>query len=166
MVGPAIVLMRKYRFNVWSALSITWALLSVPLHAQFVYDGDNTDVVFGFTINPATGALTAIAGPPFAAGAGAGPVEVAVHPSGRFAYVASFTPSTITGYTINPATGALTAIEGSPFVAGSTPYSVAVDPSGKFANVANLGSNTVSGYNINPASGALTAIGGSPSLLE
>jgi 6-phosphogluconolactonase len=43
--------------------------------------------VSAFTINPSTGALTEIAGSPFAAGMM--PRSVVVDPSGKFAYVVS-----------------------------------------------------------------------------
>jgi DNA-binding beta-propeller fold protein YncE len=110
--------------------------------------------------NPVTGALTAIAGSPFAAGSGAG--VMAVDPSGKFAYGVNSFADTVSGYTINPVTGALTTIPSSPFSAGSNPVSVAVDPSGRFAYVTNSFADTVSGYTINPATGALTPIAGSP----
>jgi hypothetical protein len=113
------LVMRRGCFKAWSALAITLALMGTPLHAQFVYVGDPQGQVWGFAINPATGALSSIAGSPFATGAGAGAVTVVVHPSGRFAYVASLTPNTITGYTINSATGALATIAGSPFATGN-----------------------------------------------
>jgi len=44
-----------------------------------------SDTVSGYTINPATGALTAIAGSPFAAGIE--PIAIAVDPKGKFVYV-------------------------------------------------------------------------------
>src|SRR3984893_11333721 len=158
-------------FNVWSALVITLTLLGAPIRAEFAYVANlNSNNVSGYTINPTTGALTAIAGSPFAAGGSPG--SVAVDPSGKFAYVANEfgnSGNSVSGYTINPSTGALTAITGSPFAAGVYPRSVAVDPSGKFAYVANeFGNNlysvsgSVSGYTIDPTTGALTAITGSP----
>ncbi len=126
--------------------------------------GDNN--ISGYTIDSATGALTTIAGSPFASG-GAGPQSAALDPSGKFLYVVNgslenFSGDNVSGYTINPTTGALTPITGSPFPAGSGPEYVAVDPSGKFVYVTNSISDTLSGYAINPATGALTAIAGSP----
>ena len=47
--------------------------------------GDN---VSAYTINSSTGALSAVAGSPFAAGND--PWSVTVDPSGKFAYVANF----------------------------------------------------------------------------
>jgi DNA-binding beta-propeller fold protein YncE len=80
--------------------------------------------ISGYTINPSTGALTAIAGSPFAAGFS--PISVAVDPNGKFAYVANWEGNNVSGYTINPNTGALTAIAGSPFAAGTRPFCVTV----------------------------------------
>jgi DNA-binding beta-propeller fold protein YncE len=111
-------------------------------------------------IDPGTGALTAIAGSPFAAGSF--PHCVAVDPSDRFAYVANGFDNSVSGYMIDPGTGALTAIASSPFSAGSFPQYVAVDPSGKFAYGANQLTANISGYTIDPNTGALTAMAGSP----
>ena len=90
----------------------------------------------------------------------AGTISVAVHPSGKFAYVANSgfkNSNTISMYTIDATTGALTSIG---TVAGENPGSVAVHPSGKFAYVANVGSsNSISMYAIDAATGALTSIG-------
>lgn len=113
-----------------------------------------------YTINSTTGALSPIGGSPFAAGTR--PYDVAVDPSGKFAYVVNNISNDVSAYTINMATGALSPVSGSPFSTGSAPISVAVDPSGKFAYVANNNSNSVSAYSINSATGALSPIGGSP----
>ena len=157
--------------SLWLALAIAVGLFAAPFsRAQFAYVASNgSDSVSGYTIDPNTGALTAIAGSPFPAGSF--PVSVAVDPSGKFAYVANNSPfsggnGNVSGYTIDPNTGALTAIADSPFPAGAGPASVAVDPSGKFAYVTNApfssGTGNVSGYTIDPNTGALTAIAGSP----
>jgi 6-phosphogluconolactonase len=136
--------------------------ISAPLRAHFAYVANlgGSDIL-GYTINPVTGALTAIAGSPFAAGKY--PQSVAVDSGGKFAYAVNEADGSVSAYSIGPS-GALTPISGSPFAAGEAPQSVVVDPSGKFACVVNAGSDTgnVSGYTINPATGALTAIAGSP----
>ncbi|TAG24225.1 MAG: hypothetical protein EAZ37_16770, partial [Burkholderiales bacterium] len=119
-----------------------------------------TDNVSAYTINPSTGALTAVAGSPFTAGDT--PRSVTVDPSGKFAYVANLLDRNVSAYIINTTTGALTPVAGSPFAAGNGPASVTVDPSGKFAYVANVSSNNVSAYTINPTTGALTPVAGSP----
>src|SRR4029077_19951728 len=102
----------------------------------------------------ANGALTPVAGSPFATGMT--PFSVAVSPTAKFAYVANDTSNNVSAYNIG-ADGALTQLTslGSPFAAGTNPISVAVDPTGKFAYVANNGGNNVSAYSIR-AHGALT----------
>src|ERR1700736_6978580 len=84
--------------------------------------GGNT--VLGCIMDPATGALTPIAGSPFAAGIL--PTSIAVNPTSKFACVANLGDNTVSGYAIELATGALTPVKGSPFAAGSRPFSVAV----------------------------------------
>jgi sugar lactone lactonase YvrE len=147
------------RFVLGTAIGLASAL--APLRAQFAYVTNFSDSnVSAYTIDPATGALTAIPGSPFSAGAD--PVSVAVDPSGKFVYVANNAVGNIvSGFTIDP-TGALTVIAGSPFSAGKQPNWVAVDPSGKFAYVANAGDNTVSGTRSTRGHRAPTAIAGSP----
>jgi sugar lactone lactonase YvrE len=138
---------------------VTLGAVTVDPNGKFAYTANEGGIsVSGYTINPATGALTLIAGSPF--GAGGAPDSVTVGPSGKFAYVANFLSDDVDGYTINPATGAL--FGPPPFAAGAGPISVTVDPRGKFAYVANNGDNNVSGYTINPATAALTPIAGSP----
>ncbi len=138
----------------------------VALH--FAYVGNYSDgTVSAYAIDPNTGALTAVAGGPFAV-SGTGTLSIALTPNGKFAYVASryssptATPcgSTLSAFSVNANTGALTPIAGSPF--GSCPVSVTVDPTGKFAYATNLNTNTISAYTIDPTTGALTAVAGSP----
>jgi 6-phosphogluconolactonase len=143
-----------------AALAIAVSLFASPLRAQFAYVANfNSNNVSGYTIDPSTGALSSIAGSPFAAGSF--PRWVAVDPGGKFVYVVNEGDKNVSGYTIDPSTGALTAIAGSPFTTGGDPRSMAVDPSGKFAYVADFTGNVL-GYTINPSTGALTAIAGSP----
>jgi 6-phosphogluconolactonase len=85
-----------------------------------------TGSVWAYTINSSTGALSALAGSPFAAGNG--PSSVVVDPSGRFVYVTNFGANvgSVSAYIINSSTGALSRVAGSPFGAGSFPVSVAI----------------------------------------
>ena len=127
----------------------------------FVYVANaGSDNVSAYTIDAASGALTPVAGSPFAAGSR--PAEVAVDPSGKFVYVANQGSNNVSAYTIDATSGALTPVAGSPFAAGTAPVIVAVDPSGKFVYVTDQGSNNVSAYTIDAASGALTPVAGSP----
>ncbi|MDQ2901594.1 MAG: beta-propeller fold lactonase family protein, partial [Acidobacteriota bacterium] len=135
--------------------------LARPGRAEFAYVANgSSNNVLGYTVNGATGALTPVAGSPFAAGTF--PISVTVDPAGKFAYVTNELDNTISGYSINAATGALTPIAGSPFATGARPFSVVIDPTGKFAFVANANDNNLSGYAINAVTGALTPVPGSP----
>lgn len=90
--------------------------------------------------------------------------DIAIDPTGRFAYVDS--PGTAGGagslsaYAINAATGALTLIGSVP--TGVVPFSLTVDPTGRFVYVVNRNSNSVSAYAIEPRTGALTPVPGQP----
>ena len=137
---------------------------SVVVHpsGKFAYVANYGDDLLGsvpgsvsmYRIN-ADGSLTTIGK---IAEAFVGTMAVAVHPSGKFAYVANAGRSnTISMYTIDATTGALTSA--GTIAAGTLPESVAVDPSGKFAYAANAESNNVSMYTINATTGALTSAG-------
>ena len=136
---------------------------------RFVYQvGGNTDGVFGYSINPTTGALTKIAGSPFISELSA-PFGVAVDPTGRFLLVVdsvscpTCTPQGITVFAISPSSGALTLVPGSPFpppLGVSSFMAVTVDPTGRFAYVVNnAGTCCVTSYSINASTGALTHVG-------
>jgi 6-phosphogluconolactonase len=142
-----------------------FASVAVDPSGRFAYVA-NGDFFFGegntvsmYTIDAATGALTAIA--PGTIAARLTPLSVAVDPSGRFAYAANSLSDNVSMYAINATTGALTLID-TPVAAGRDPLSAAVDPSGRFAYVANEGSSPSSGnvsmYTINATTGALAPI--------
>lgn len=151
----------QYSFG--GAIDPSGKLLYVTLQNLFPYDYGG---VFGFTIDPNSGALTPVSGSPFPTAAGAYGGWLTVDPTDRFLYMTniSFDLSTdsVSGFTIDPTTGALTPITGSPFPTGSGAAYVAVHPNGKFAYVTNIFANAVSGYTIDSTSGALTPITGSP----
>ncbi|MGC8212808.1 YncE family protein [Ralstonia solanacearum] len=111
--------------------------------------------VMAFAINGATGALVPAGSP---AATGHAPFFIALHPAGRFAYVANFADDTLSVYAINGATGAL-APAGSPVATGGNPFAIAIHPSGRFAYVANVFSGTISLFAIDARTGALTPIG-------
>jgi 6-phosphogluconolactonase len=141
-----------------------------PKFVYVVNTGSNT--ISGYNIDGNTGALNPIPGSPFAAGAA--PVSVAVHPTGKFALVANRCDGTaacangsVSVYTINSSSGILSPAKGSPFTSGSLTTSVAIDPTGKFAFVSSqcvnsCSSGAVSAYAINSATGTLTPAPGSP----
>ncbi len=86
--------------------------------------GSGSSSVLAYAIDATPGALTSVAGSPFAAGNS--PACVAVNPAGTFVYVVNNGANNVSAYTVDPTTGALTPITGSPFAAGTSPQSVAV----------------------------------------
>ena len=160
--------MRRGWFSACTAGAIALALSGISLHAQFVYVANDIigpGSVSGYTIDPTTGAFTAVAGSPFEAGVE--PTAVAVDLKGKFAFVVNKDPNeSISAYSIGPS-GVLTPVPGSPFPGEFGSRAVAVDPSSKFVYVANsvVGDThpgSISGYTIDPSTGALTVIAGSP----
>jgi hypothetical protein len=118
--------------SVFSMLAVGLVWLAAPLRAQFAYVPNvGSNNVSAYSIG-ANGALTPVAGSPFAAGNN--PNSVAVNPTGEFAYAVNFRSNNVSAYSIG-ADGALTPVAGSPFAAGNNPNSVAVNPTGKFAYV-------------------------------
>jgi YVTN family beta-propeller protein len=142
--------------------------VAVDPSGKFAYVANaGVDVLPGsvsmYTINATTGALASIG--TINADQNA-PFSVAVHPSGKFVYVANeggYAPTSVSMYTINATTGVLTLV--GVVAAGGRAISVAVDPMGKFAYVANASNgfpgeaDDVSMYTINTTSGTLTSIG-------
>jgi 6-phosphogluconolactonase len=128
-----------------------------------ITDGTQSSVagsVSGYAVDPTTGALTALAGSPFAAGSR--PSAVAADPSNKFLYVANKLSNNVSAFTVDAKSGALTEIAASPFAVGSAPVALAVDPLGKFVYVANQTSNSLSVFALDGVSGALTPASGSP----
>jgi len=91
----------------------------------------------------------------------AGPISIAVDPTGHFVYVGA--SDSVSAYAIDPTTGLLTALPGSPFAAaGGYVNELAIDPSGKFLYTANTTTNNVSALAIDATTGSLTPMPGSP----
>ena len=95
--------------------NITTVVVDCARFAFVANSGSNN--ISAYLIDNTSGALTAVAGSPFATGAN--PSAVTVDPNGQFAYVANAGSSNVSAYTINTATGALTAVVGSPFATGA-----------------------------------------------
>jgi 6-phosphogluconolactonase len=138
--------------------------LAIGAGGKFLYVGmsgtvNANDVVSAFSIDPATGALTQLAGSPFPTGND--PQGVTTDPSGKFLFTANAGDSTVSAFTIDATSGGLTAV-GSPFVLQGAPDGLAVDPTGGFLLVANSGNNGLSVFSINATSGVLSPITGSP----
>jgi sugar lactone lactonase YvrE len=108
----------------------------------FFYTGGNVgSVMAGFSVNPATGVMTALGGSPFASGAG-NPVGYATDASGRL-FVSSF-GGAVRAFTT--ASGIPTAVTGNPFTSGlSGGVAGAVTASG-FYVVADRSGNRVGSF--------------------
>ena len=116
----------------------------------------------GYSIDPASGAMTEMPGSPFAAGEN--PASVAVEASGRFLFVGNVGGLSISGgeasvgvavYSINPDTGVPTEVAGSPFATASNPAFLVADPSARYLYV-GTGSGIL-GFTIDQTTGALVA---------
>jgi 6-phosphogluconolactonase len=114
---------------------------------------------WAYSIDAASGSLTAVLESPFGSG-GAGIEETAaIDASGKFLIVSlanyKFPGTNCLGVSsIDANTGALTAVPGSPF--GTACGELAADPSGPY--IYSGGSGLITAYAIDPSSGALTAL--------
>jgi 6-phosphogluconolactonase len=129
--------------------------------AQYVFVGDEgSHEVSAFTVDPTTGALTAVPGSPIAAGTDPQALAVLQFAGADTLYVANAGSNNVSAYTIDSSTGALTEQQGSPVAVGGSPTSIVLDFNGGLgvAYVANHGgSNDISAFFMD-----LTPVPGSP----
>jgi 6-phosphogluconolactonase len=100
---------------------------------------------------------------------GAGPRQVAFHPSGRFAYLINELDSTMVALSYDGHTGTLKELQIAPtlpngFQGRSTCSDVQVSPSGAFVYGSNRGHDSIVIYKIDQRTGRLTCVGYEPSL--
>jgi 6-phosphogluconolactonase len=116
-----------------------------------------------FSIDPARGLLTPVAGSPFAFAslAAPNPQFLAVSPTAGFLYVSNGASGNISAFSIGT-NGVLTEFADSPFSlgAGATAAGLAIDPKGQFLYAADSANNKIVSFSI--AGGALSAAAGSP----
>jgi 6-phosphogluconolactonase len=147
-------------------------------NGRLLYVSDELqDVIYGYSIDPRTGTLTAISGSPFGSpfgsgcnGSPSGGCQLAIDPQGRYLAIAG--PVTNLGkqigtFLINQNTGALTPTSAAAPVDNSSPVQVVFDPSGRFVYASDLGSLAgsgiqVSAFSIDSTTAALTPLVGSP----
>ncbi|MGC3981540.1 MAG: beta-propeller fold lactonase family protein [Steroidobacteraceae bacterium] len=121
----------------------------------------------GYSINPATGALTAVSTAPYNLGS-SGALTVGkplIHQSGNFLYVTAAGTATY-GFSINSTTGELVAVAGSPYLTGgSATQTGTLDASGRFLYVpygiatAPTIAGAVLRYQVDSTTGALSPLG-------
>jgi 6-phosphogluconolactonase len=136
--------------------------LAVHPNGKFLFVGMSGNVnpnhlVSAFKIDPATGALGAVAGSPFATGSG--PTAMTLDGAGRFLYTANTQQDTVSAFAVDPTTGTLTPVAGSPYDVPSL-GGLAVDASGRYLYAAS--GTAVAGFAIDPCHGGLTALPSSP----
>jgi 6-phosphogluconolactonase len=135
----------------------------IIVNKKFLYLPQNDSLTIqAFTIDHTAGALTAIAGSPFAT---AGADSVASDPTGRFLFVGNDTTGQISVFQINSTTGALVAAPGSPFSAFNLDFVhvLAVDGTGNFLYAGQgLPALPIYAFSIDQNTGALSSAVGSP----
>ena len=112
--------------------------------------------VYVYSINPSTGAPTAVSGSPFSTVSV--PFGLAIDPSGSFVYVSvadsNDLVTTLEGYQINATSGALTALAGSPFSTLPIVGECQFDQSG--SHLFCLNANGFSVLDLDPSTGNLS----------
>jgi len=140
---------------------------------KFIYvPNAGSDNVSAFAIDPASGALSAIAGSPYASGVT--PRTAAASRNGTSLYVANEGSASarpgISAYSIDTSTGALTAVPGSPFdldptlppTAQTSLTRLLIHPSGSKLYVSTVAAGALHGVSVTASSGALMSIPGTP----
>ena len=119
--------------------------------------------VSGYSVNPATGALTPVPGSPFAAGTAT--QDLAIDSAGKFLYAANTNSDNVSGWAIQD-NGSLTPVPGSPYALGdaSMPVSLATSPAGQRLYVTHSAGSAmrVSAFAYDQDTGALTPLTLSP----
>jgi Lactonase, 7-bladed beta-propeller len=119
-----------------------------------------------FSIDPATGALSAVPGGPISTNISIG--TMSIDPTGQFLYANYAYHNEVAAFSIDATSGMLTAVPGSPFTVGSATTfvtTVAVDASGKFLIVGlepGAVGNCLDVLSIDSGTGALALVPGSP----
>ena len=130
------------------------------LGGNFLYAANasgSAAAILGFGVDLVTGALTNLAGFPFAL-----PSCDRIVADGTGTYLYATIGANIVGYMIDRNTGALSTLAGFPVAVGSKMTSLSIDPTNQFLYVGNGSPGTVNGFELNAATGALTPIPGSP----
>ncbi len=119
--------------------------------------------IYAYSINGATGALTSVAGSPFAFTA-TDPDNLAISPSGAYLFVSNNGSDSVTVFSINAGTGALAEAANSPFTTSPTQYpgALVVDPLNRFVFGVSSWHDRIISWRLDGATGALTQVSGSP----
>ncbi len=119
---------------------------------NFLYVADQgTHSVYGYSVDYATGVLTAIANNNYQSGVK--PSAITSDPTGRFVYVTDAYSNQLLGYDVQN-DGSLQAMLYGPFITSLYPDAVLIDPRGLYLYVANFNANIIGTYSLNAVSGA------------
>jgi 6-phosphogluconolactonase (cycloisomerase 2 family) len=151
------------------AMNISNVAVSCVSVARFVFVANSTDGVNGtgdvsaFTVNPNTGALTAVPGGPVTADTN--PSAIAVDTTGQYVYVSNVGAGDVSIFSVNPVAGALTFLEDA-YSPGTSGASIAVAPSDNYVFVGGIGNPNTTGsvttFTLNQNSGSLNRVVSSP----
>lgn len=132
-----------------------------PVNKRLYVVNDSSETVSAFSIDPATGALTAMPFSPISLGTGVWNT-IAVHPSGSPLLIANnATNGLVHSFVITSTTA--TAAAGSPFtVGGAAGFSSEFSVDGNYYYVGGNIGNAVAGYSVTAGTGVLTPLTGSP----
>jgi 6-phosphogluconolactonase (cycloisomerase 2 family) len=122
---------------------------------------DGSDTVSAYSVNPLTGALTALPFSPLTIGAGTWN-SINIHPSGSPLIIGNgATNGGVASFNVTATTA--TAAAGSPFSLGTaTTFSSVFSRDGNYLYVGGNTGNVFAGYSVNATNGVLTALAGSP----
>jgi 6-phosphogluconolactonase len=131
---------------------LTW---TTPARQLFALSEVAAGRVFGFSVNPATGALTAIND---VSSGGAGPAHLLADPSGKWVLVADYDSNTAAVLGVQPNGNLVASAQGDiqSFATNSSPHNVMLDPSSQYAFVALKDADTIAQFKFDVATGKLT----------
>ncbi|MBX3027195.1 beta-propeller fold lactonase family protein [bacterium] len=150
----------------WAAIGV---VLAAPAGAQFLYVNNNATVnsVSGYAVNLGSGALTPLAGSPFATG-GVGGFNADIDSIAvcrNLLFASNGGGNTVSVFTLAGGTGVLTPAAGSPYPTGACPTGLACTPDAQHLYVADFCANTITIFDVNPATGAMTVNAAGPYVL-
>jgi 6-phosphogluconolactonase len=142
-------------------------LLAVDGSGKFLYAGQGLPAlpIYAFSIDQNSGALSQLAGSPFALSV----AGVRTDFTGKFAIGLSGSAGDnhLHVFSVDATTGALAEVNNSPFATVTpTPLNLRIHPSSRFVYIFGVDSNNsfaaVEGFRLDPSTGAVTALAGSP----